>query len=130
VFAKTLVAVAEGSEGGATADAYWKDVTTNIFPNHLIKNGLAPKGALAGGDWPEGWEYGTMSVMDLALAARALEEQGVVFPEIRAWTDSLTVRYLHGINPMQDGMYVGGDLDDSRADALLNPRVLIATMPG
>jgi hypothetical protein len=130
VLAKTIFAVAAGGEDGATSDAYWNDVVTNIFPNQLIKDGLAPKGALAGGDWPEGWQYGTMSVMSYALAARALEEQGVSFPEIRAWADSLTVRYLHGMNPAQDGMYVGGDLDDPRVDASLNPRPLIATMVG
>ena len=130
VFAKTLIAVAEGNEDGATSNAYWNDVVTNIFPNQMIADGLSAKGALAGGDWPEGWQYGTMSVMSYALAARALEEQGVAFPEMRAWADALTVRYLHGMNPAKDGMYVGGDLDDPRVDAPLNPRALIATMAG
>ncbi len=131
VFAKTLISVAEGGEDGATSDAYWADVTDNLFPNDLVANGLGPAGVLRGGDWPEGWQYGPMSVMEYALAARALEEQGVSFPQVRAWADDLTRRFLYGMNPAQDGLYTAGDLDDNvRIDAPLTPRTLFATLAG
>ena len=130
VFAKTIIAIAESGEDGATSAALWADVTDKMFPTDFIAKGLAPKGALNGGDWPEGWQYGAMSVLDYALAARALEEQGVSFPAVRAWTDSLAVRYVHAMNPAKNGQFVAGDLDDPRVDAPLNPRALIATIAG
>ena len=131
VFAKTIIAVAEAGEDGTTSDAYWADVTDNLFPNDMIKTGLGSAGVLRGGDWAEGWQYGPMSVMEYALAARALDEQGVSFPEIRQWSDDLTRRFLYGLNPPQNGLYVAGDLDDNvKVDAPLQPRTLFATLMG
>jgi len=128
VFAKTLIAIAEAGEGGN--DAYWNQVIDTLFTQDVIGNGLAPKGNLAGGDWPEGWEYGPMSIMEYALAARALAEQGQTFPALTPWLDSLPMRAAYGLNPSQNAQYVGGDLDDTTVDAPLDPRVLIATIAG
>jgi hypothetical protein len=131
VFAKSVMAVAVAGEDGSRGDGYWTDVTTNLFPNDVIKKGLGGGGVLAGGDWPEGWQYGPMSVMEYALAARALADYGTTFPEVDAWADDLTTRFIYGMNPKQDGLYVAGDLDDdTNLDAPLNPRTLIATLAG
>ena len=60
-------------------------------------------GALIGGDWPEGWQYGPLSVVEYAFAARALGEQGVRCPRLAAWSDDITLRFLHGLTPERDG---------------------------
>ncbi len=74
-----------------------------MFGRDIVGNGLAgdnggdPRGAnhgaLVGGDWPEGWQYGQLSVLEYALAARALAEQGVTWPEVSSWVDDITLRY-------------------------------------
>ncbi len=131
LFAKTLMAVGVSGEDGTTSDAYWNDVTERLFPIDIVQKGLGVGGVLVGGDWPEGWQYGPMSVSEYALAARVLEDYGVSFPEVRAWTDDLLTRFVHGMNPAQDGLYVAGDLDDNtNFDAPLSPRTLTAVLAG
>ena len=46
---------------------------------------------MLGGDWPEGWQYGPLSVLEYALATRAIEEAGVPQPEMDAWVNKLGV---------------------------------------
>src|SRR5262249_32100698 len=58
VFAKTLIAITAAGEDGAVSDTYFGDVVDKIFAKQLVGSGLAAKGALLGGDWPEGWQYG------------------------------------------------------------------------
>jgi hypothetical protein len=131
VFAKTIMAVAVAGEDGARADGYWSDVTDRLFKTDIVQKGLGAGGVLAGGDWPEGWQYGPNSVMEYALAARALADYGTTFPEVNAWADDLTTRFVYGLNPRQDGLYVAGDLDDNvNFDAPLNGRTLVATLAG
>ncbi len=89
------------------------------FSQLLVGTGLAgaddpvgqPAGAMAGGDWLEGWQYGPLSVLEYAVAARAVEEYGVPLPAMDAWANSLAVRYIHGTVPTLDGQWVGGDFD-------------------
>ena len=71
-----------------------------------------PAGMLVGGDWGEGWQYGPLSVVEYAAAARAMEEAGAAMPEMDAWASSLVVRFMHGSVPTLDGMFnSNGDLD-------------------
>ena len=138
--AETLIAIAEAGEDGAASDRYWHDVVAGLYGAQIVGNGLAADrhgvphgahdGALVGGDWPEGWQYGPLSVIEYAFGARALEEQGVRWPELRAWADDVTLRYLHGLVPALDGMYAGGDAED--AGAYLRPSAgpLLATLLG
>ena len=121
VAAKALIAVAEASEDGASSDRFWSEVVDDVFGTQLIANGLAqdnggaPKtattnhGALVGGDWPEGWQYGPLSVVEYAYAARALAEQGVDLAPMAAWATDLTLRNIYGLLPDNSGQYVGGD---------------------
>jgi len=71
----------------------------------------APVGVMVGGDWGEGWQYGPLSVLEYATAARALEENGAALPEMDAWTNSLVLRAIYATVPRGDGMYAGGDFD-------------------
>ena len=120
VIGKTLTAIAFSGENGTAGDRIWSETVDDLFGKLLVGKGLAgsadpvgrPAGVLVGGDWGEGWQYGPLSVIEYAAAARALEEAGAPFPEMDAWTNSLIVRAMHGSVPTMDGMFnSNGDLD-------------------
>jgi hypothetical protein len=120
VAGKTLAAVAIGAE---TSDGsrLWNETVDGVFGQLLVGEGLAgltgalgsPAGVLVGGDWGEGWQYGPLSVLEYAAAARVVEENGAPLPEMEAWTNSLVVRTIHATVPTLDGQWVGGDFDSS-----------------
>jgi hypothetical protein len=118
VIGKTLAGIAIGNDGGADGHI-WNETADELFPNLLIGDGLegqsgafgTPAGALVGGDWPEGWQYGPLSVVEYAVAARAMEENGLPLPEMDLWVNSLVVRTIYGLTPAGDGQWVGGDFD-------------------
>ena len=121
IIGKTLTAIAIGNDGGADGHL-WNEIVDDQFQTLLIGQGLAgmtgnvgtPAGALVGGDWAEGWQYGPLSVLEYAVSARAIEENGASLPEMAAWTNSLAVRYIHATVPALDGQWVGGDYDNDR----------------
>jgi len=121
VVGKALTAIAIGNDGGADGHL-WREVVADQFQKLLIGDGLSgqggkigePAGAMVGGDWAEGWQYGPLSVLEYAVATRALEENGAALPELDAWTNSLVLRYIHGTVPSLDGQWVGGDFDDEQ----------------
>jgi nucleotide-binding universal stress UspA family protein len=43
-----------------------------------------PAGLMVGGDWGS-WQYGPLSVLELAVATRAVEAHGALEPEMAAW---------------------------------------------
>ncbi len=132
VVSKAYVAVAIGGEEGVDSDRIWTETLTDVFQNLLIAKGLAtaPPGVMLGGDWGEGWQYGPMSVLEYALAARVLEENGASLPEMDAWANSLIVRYIHSTVPHLDGEYVGGDFEAQTVYAVPQPPVLDAVIAG
>jgi len=123
VAAKTLIAIAEAGEDGASSDKFWADDVDTVFNQLLIQNGLAgdnggvPQGgfhgSLVGGDWPEGWQYGPQSITEYAFSARALNEQGVDLGPFGGWASDSTLRGLYALLPDKSGQYIGGDTDDS-----------------
>jgi len=137
VIGKALGAVAIGDDGGADGHL-WDEATADLFPKLLVGGGLAgasgavgqPAGALVGGDWAEGWQYGPLSVLEYAVAARALAENGAPQPEMAAWTDTLAVRYIHGTLPDLSGQWVGGDYDDSAVYTPPNVNQVDAVLAG
>lgn len=137
VIGKALGAIAIGDDGGADGHL-WKEATEQLFPGLLVGEGLAgtggpvgaPAGVLVGGDWAEGWQYGPLSVLEYAIAARALSESGAPQPEMAAWTESLGVRYIHGTLPDLSGQWVGGDFDDADVHGPPNVNVADAVLAG
>jgi hypothetical protein len=120
VIGKVMTAIAFAGENGADGDRLWNETLDEVFGKLLVGDGLAgaqdpvgkPAGVLVGGDWGEGWQYGPLSVLEYAAAARAMEEAGAALPEMDAWTNSLVVRFVHATVPAGDGMFnSNGDLD-------------------
>ena len=131
VFAKTMVAIAEAGEDGAKSDAYWTDVHDKIYVGDLVANGLGTPGAMIGGDWAEGWQYGPLSVLEYALSARAIKTAGgTAEPLLDAWASDLTVRFLYALTPTRDGIYVGGDVDNTTPYITPSARILLGTIAG
>jgi hypothetical protein len=128
-FAATLIAIAEGGEAGSAGDAHWATVHDTIWAKDLVP-ALAPGGVLAGGDWPEGWEYGPLSVLELGLAARAMIDNGNPVPGADAWADSLVLRFAHGLTPSTRMAFVGGDTQDETPEQTLDNGPLIAALAG
>ena len=137
VIGKTFSAIAIGTDGGADGHL-WTETTGTLFPKLLVGAGLAgstgavgtPAGPMVGGDWAEGWQYGPLSVLEYAVAARALAEAGAPQPEMAAWVDSLSIRYVHGTVPALDGQWVGGDFDATEVYAPANVNELDAVLAG
>jgi hypothetical protein len=137
VAAKALGAIAIGTDGGADGHL-WSQAVDDVFGTLLVGTGLAgasdpvgqPAGALGGGDWLEGWQYGPLSVLEYAVSSRALEENGAALPAMDTWTNSLAVRYIHGTVPALDGQWVGGDYDDTPVYTPPNENELDAVLAG
>jgi hypothetical protein len=118
VLAKVLAAAAIGADGGA--DGHLWTEAQSLMTDLVVGVGLAgsagpigsPAGALVGGDWAEGWQYGSLSVLELATATRVLKENGVPLPAMDAWADHLATRLPYATVPRLDGSWVGADFDD------------------
>jgi MYXO-CTERM domain-containing protein len=116
VAGKTFAAIAMAGE---LAKPFWAETVDDVFGKLLVGQGLkgqstpdAPAGALVGGDWAEGWQYGPLSAYEYAMSARALEESGAPQPEMDAWASSLVLRLLYATEPGGTGQFPGGDYDD------------------
>ena len=135
---KVLAGIAIGNDGGADGHL-WTETLSTLFSSLMVGKGLTgsaggvgtPAGPMVGGDWGEGWQYGPLSVLEYAVAARAVEEAGAAQPDVDAWVNSLVVRYIHGTVPSLDGIYVGnGDFDSEMIYQSPSAGVLDAVLAG
>jgi hypothetical protein len=125
LLAATLIAVAEGGEAGDDGDHLWSLVEGTLWGKDMAA-ALAPGGVLDGGDWPEGWQYGPLSVASYALAARVATSAGIDTAGMPAWLEAELRHAIHGRNP-GGGFYAGGDADDELA--FLEPPYLAYAAP-
>lgn len=109
-FAATLIAIAEAGEAGAAGDSHWANVRDVIWKRDLLPS-FQPGGVLEGGDWPEGWQYGPLSVLEHALGARALKDNGVNVDGATTWANALPWRFAYGQTPATEQAFAGGDSD-------------------
>jgi hypothetical protein len=128
-FAATLIAIAEGGEAGSAGDNHWSIVKDTIWGKDLAA-GLAAGGVLEGGDWAEGWQYGPLSVLELALAARAMGDNGVPIANASTFADSLVLRFAHGLTPSTEQAFVGGDTEDDTPERMPDNSALLAAIAG
>lgn len=129
VFGTTLIAIAQGGEAEGTSAELWQFVRDSLWGVDMAE-AVAPGGVLDGGDWPEGWNYGPFSVMEYALAVRALNEQGLLLEDFDRWTGSLILRQLSA-RPPSGGEWVGGDAgDEEDFYEPISSRTVFATIAG
>ena len=109
VFAATLIAIAEAGEAGDDGTALWREVSDTMWKKE-IAGVLADGGILDGGDWPEGWQYGPLSVAEYSLGARIMKRAGVEVPGVARWLSAVLMRHVHAMSP-GDRVYAGGDTE-------------------
>lgn len=129
VFAATLIAIAEAGEAGSAGDEHWTTVRDVIWGKDM-KEALGEGGVLSGGDWPEGWQYGSLSVLEYALSMRALSANGVSVENAEPWASALVDRYRHALTPVTLRLYVAGDTDAPVAHLQPPSGPLIAAIAG
>jgi len=128
-FAATLIAVAEAGEAGAAGDAHWANVRDNIWQKALVP-AFGSGRVLDGGDWPEGWQYGSLSVLELSLAARTLQDNGLGLEGAAAWASSLPLRFAYGLTPSTRQAFTGGDSDAATPYRKPDNGALLAALAG
>ncbi|HET9624287.1 MAG TPA: hypothetical protein VFP84_23100, partial [Kofleriaceae bacterium] len=119
--AATMIAIAQGGEAAEEdGPRTWKLVADGLWGKDMAA-ALAAGGALDGGDWNEGWQYGPLSVAEYALAARIAKAHGLPTEGMQRWLGALLRRHVYALN-FSDQMWAGGDFDDEHA--YLTPSML------
>lgn len=120
LIAATLIAVAQAGDAGADGAALWTHVADQMWSKEMAQ-ALSSDGILAGGNWPEGWQYGPLSVAEYSLAARVIRRAGVDVPGVSQWLSSLVRHHVYALSP-SDRVYPSGDTEEEAAN--LPPHVL------
>lgn len=120
LIAATTIAIAQAGDAGDDGRALWRRVVDEMW-NKEMAAALSQQGVLAGGNWPEGWQYGPLSVAEYSLAARIMKHAGVDVPGVEPWLSSVLRHHVYALSP-SDGMYASGDTE--MATATLTPHVL------
>ncbi|HEY4179915.1 MAG TPA: hypothetical protein VGM90_23900 [Kofleriaceae bacterium] len=105
--AATLIAVAQGGEKDTSG--LWTFVADQLW-GHDMAEALAPGGILDGGDWPEGWQYGPLSIAHYALSARVAAKAGIAVPGMQRWLHAVLQRHVYALSP-SDKLYVAQDTE-------------------
>ena len=120
LLAATTISIAQAGEAGGYGTELWRLVADELWGKDMA-HALTSDGVLAGGDWPEGWQYGPLSVAEYALGARIMKGVGVEVPGMQPWLSSLLRRHVYALSPA-DQTYAGGDTEYEQAN--LPPNVL------
>ncbi len=120
LIAATTIAIAEAGEAGGDGKALWRHVADEMWGKQMAA-ALSQQGVLAGGNWPEGWQYGPLSVAEVALGARLARRAGLDVVGVEPWLSAVLRNHVYALSP-SDGMYATGDTE--RETATLAPHVL------
>lgn len=120
LIAATAIAIAEAGDAGSDGSALWREVAETMWSRDMA-GALSDDGILAGGAWPEGWQYGPLSVAEISLGARLMRGVGKPVSTAR-WLDQLLRIHVYGLTP-SDGVFAGGDTEDEQ-HVYLKPGVL------
>ena len=109
LFAATVIAIAQAGEAGGDGAKLRADVADKMWAKDMAV-AFTDDGPLAGGEWPEGWQYGPLSVAEIAFTARAMRQNGAPVQTAR-WLRQLLRVHIYGLTP-GDGTFVLGDSED------------------
>jgi hypothetical protein len=113
LIAATMIAIAQAGDGDG--GALWTEVADKMWKKDMA-GAFAQGGVLEGGDWPEGWQYGPLSVAEISLGARLMRAAGVEIPGVSRWLSSLLRRHVYALSP-NDRVFPGGDYEDEQPNA-------------
>jgi hypothetical protein len=128
LIAATTIAIAQGGDAGADGAALWRHVADDLWGKDMAA-AFAKGGVLDGGDWPEGWQYGPLSVAEYALATRIARKAGITVDGVEPWLSSLLRRHVYALSPA-DGVYPGGDTENEAPNLAPNVLTLDAVAVG
>jgi hypothetical protein len=78
-----------------------RELSTRVLP--ALKEGLA------GGGWPEGWQYGEYTTLEIALVARAFQTgAGIDITRKLPWLGQTVTHHAHALLPDERSVYAGG----------------------
>ncbi len=129
LFASAMMAIAIAGDGGTAGDQMWSTVVDELQGKDMAE-AAKPGGLLTGGDWPEGWQYGPLAVLEYSLTTRALEEQGISLPYMHPYIGELILRQIYGKMPDGKGIFIGGDYGDNDVIAPVHPWTVLAVLVG
>jgi hypothetical protein len=120
LIAATMIAIAQASEAGPDGTALWQEVADQMWGKEMAA-AFSQEGVLAGGNWPEGWQYGPLSVAEYSLGARLMKRAGADVAGVEQWLSSVMRHHVYSLSP-SDGVYATGDTEIETAT--LPPHVL------
>jgi hypothetical protein len=129
LWAASLTAIALGGEKDEFISELWKHVRDDIWGTDMAK-ALAPGGLLDGGDFPEGWQYAPLSVVEYAVAARIVENHGIKIDGVDRWLTAMFARTIHARSGALDTIAAIGDTQDPTASIKVNAHTMLAIMAG
>jgi hypothetical protein len=89
----------------ATADA-WLGQARDAFEHQVLP---AFRDELAGGGWPEGWQYGEYTTVEIALVSRAFKTgAGLDLASKLPWLSQTVIYHVHALLPDERSVYDGG----------------------
>ena len=72
-----MISIAQGGEAAEEeGPKLWAFVADELWGKDMAA-ALSSGGLLDGGDWPEGWQYGPLSVGEYSLAMRIARDAGI-----------------------------------------------------
>jgi len=93
----------------AAGDAAEADEWLKAAQSELSKRVLpAFRDRLRGGGWPEGWQYGEYTTLEIAMVCRAFGMAGVDVAEKVPWLGQTVTHHVHALLPDEKSVYDGG----------------------
>jgi hypothetical protein len=120
LIAATTIAIAQAGDAGDDGTALWQHVADQMWSKEMAA-ALSQEGVLAGGNWPEGWQYGPLSVAEYSLGARLMKRAGADVQGVDTWLSSVLRHHVYSLSP-SDGVYASGDTEIETAN--LPPHML------
>ncbi|HEY4158055.1 MAG TPA: hypothetical protein VGM29_08155, partial [Polyangiaceae bacterium] len=96
-----LAARGEAKEADAWSQQARDELSNNVLPTF--------RDELRGGGWPEGWQYGEYSTVEIALVAEAWRTgAGVDVARKLPWLGETITQHVHALLPDEQSVYDGG----------------------